>query len=474
MAVMPPGVAAALVNEDLTATQVNLRLAPATLDERAVLVEQLRADLDAQIAAADLPPDSVLLTELPAGQPPIRAVPAGLATVGIGLLENLEANRAVLTYLALGASAFYLVLRLRSLTRAVLALVPVLLAIGVSSLVVGLADLQLSPLTTVSGPLVIAAVAEFSVLLLARYVEEREHGLSPADAHFTATARTGRAFVTSAATTIGGFAVLLVSTLPLLRGFGIIVTLNVTIALLAALVVVPPLLVWADTKGWMAIEGRAGSVRLEAPPAGAQFLIALVAAAVIGVATAAIYANADTSSGSSQPVAYAATPLPTTTTTAPPTTTSPPTTTVAGVEPAAPVVDPSQFGTGRPVSAVGGVLFDRLTEQGVAANVAVCTVETLFSRVSEADLLAAGIATFSDEALAPAIQAGLDCGIPTSDDRRSHRRPARRLTWRSRPTGNPLGVFAAGMPLTTHSNVQIRSGLTRSGRGSAGPGRRGT
>ena len=42
-----------------------------------------------------------------------------------------------------------------------------------------------------------------------------------------------------AATTIGGFAVLMVSPLPLLRDFGVIVTLNVAIALLAALVVSP-------------------------------------------------------------------------------------------------------------------------------------------------------------------------------------------------------------------------------------------
>ena len=41
-----PDIAQVLVNDDATATQVNLRLAPASLDERAVLVDELRADLD--------------------------------------------------------------------------------------------------------------------------------------------------------------------------------------------------------------------------------------------------------------------------------------------------------------------------------------------------------------------------------------------------------------------------------------------
>ena len=140
---------------------------------------------------------------LPEGQDPVRATPAGLATVGIGLLENLSANRANLTYLALLAVGVFLIIRLRSLSRTLLALVPVVLAVGVSSLIVGLAGIELSPLTTVGGPLVIATCAEFSVLILGRYLEERQSGLEPAAASERAARRTGRAFFTSAMTTIG-------------------------------------------------------------------------------------------------------------------------------------------------------------------------------------------------------------------------------------------------------------------------------
>jgi uncharacterized membrane protein YdfJ with MMPL/SSD domain len=46
-------------------------------------------------------------------------------------------------------------------------------------------------------------------------------------------------------------AVLSFSSLPLLRDFGRIVAMNVTVALLSALVVLPPLLVWADKRGWV-------------------------------------------------------------------------------------------------------------------------------------------------------------------------------------------------------------------------------
>ena len=411
-----PDIAQVLVNDDATATQVNLRLESSSLEERAVLVDELNADLESRIDALDLPADSILLTNLDEEQTAVRATPAGLATVGIGLLENLSANRANLTYLALILAGIFLVARFRSASRALLALVPVLLAVGVSSLIVGLLGFELSPLTTVSGPLVIATCAEFSVLILGRYLEERQRGLEPRDATNTAASRTGRAFFTSAMTTIGGFAVLIGSALPLLRDFGIIVTLNVAIALLAALVVMPPLAVWVDEKGWLGTQEQGppntAAVRLGAVLPGRQTPAALFAIVALIAGAIAVYAAADTSSGESTEVVYAAAPLPTTTTT----TTIAPATTVAADETdesAGPLVDPTDFGTERPESLVGGVLFDLFTspEVGIAPNVANCTIETLATRVSDEELLGLGAATAEPEAVAVITIAALACGV---------------------------------------------------------------
>ena len=235
-----PDIARALSIEDQTATQVNLRLAPASLEERAVLVEDLKADLQARIDALEIDADSILRTDLPDEQDAVERNTGRSRDRRYRSAREPVANRAELTYLALCLAGLFLVLRFRSFSRALLALVPVFLAVGASSLIVGLLGIQLSPLTTVSGPLVIASCTEFSVLIFGRYLEERQRALAPRDASDTAAARTGRAFFTSAVTTIGGFAVLIVSPLPLLRDFGLIVTLNVSIALLAALVADAP------------------------------------------------------------------------------------------------------------------------------------------------------------------------------------------------------------------------------------------
>jgi predicted RND superfamily exporter protein len=399
---------------DPTATQVNLRLAPASLDERSALVAELEADLQSRIDALELPAESILLADLPDGQDPVRATPAGLATVGIGLLENLSANRANLTYLALSLAGLFLVLRFRSVSRALLALVPVLLAVGVSSLVVGLLGFSLSPLTTVSGPLVIAACSEFSVLILGRYLEERQRGLTPLEATNMAASRTGRAFFTSAITTICGFAVLIGSALPLLRDFGIIVTLNVAIALLAALVVMPPLSVWVDTRGWLGtqqpVAGPTESVRLGAKFPGPQTVGAVIGVVGFAATGAVVYATADTDSGTANTIEYEAAPLPTTTTTTPPTTV--PATTVPGQE--GPLINPEDFGTERPTSSVGATLFDLLADQGVPANQANCAIETLDDRVGLDNLDVGGILGGVEEAVAPVYQAAEDCGIDST------------------------------------------------------------
>ncbi len=226
--VAPPDIQESLVSSDGQAMNLIFRTGPSALEERAKVVDEIEATVDP-----------------PAG---IQATPSGLAMVGVGLLKNLEANRIELTYLALLFVFLFLTIRMRSVVRSLLSLVPVLIAVGTASLVAWVFDLKLSPMTAIGGPLVIAACTEFTSLILLRFVEERERGASPREAVDTAAGRTGRAFIVSAMTAVAGVAVIATSSLPLLRDFGILVAMNVAVALFSALVVLPPMLVWADSR----------------------------------------------------------------------------------------------------------------------------------------------------------------------------------------------------------------------------------
>ena len=229
--VAPRDIQRSTVNVDHQALNLIFLTGPSSLEDRAVIVNDIR--------------DTV--------QPPpgVHATPSGLAVVGVGLLENLEANRVLLTYLAIAFVFLFLAVRLRSIVRALLSLVPVLIAVGMASLVAFAFSLKLSPMTAVGGPLVVAACTEFTSLILLRFVEERRRGLPPKEAIDVVASRTGRAFIVSALTAIAGVAVIATSSLPLLRDFGIVVAMNVTVALLSALVVLPPMLVWADERQWV-------------------------------------------------------------------------------------------------------------------------------------------------------------------------------------------------------------------------------
>jgi hydrophobe/amphiphile efflux-3 (HAE3) family protein len=230
-AVAPEDIQRSTVNPDERASNLIFRYGEGTLEDRAVVVRELEESVD--------PPEG------------ITATPSGLAVVGVGLLENLEANRVELTYMAIVFVGLFLAIRLRSIVRSLLSLVPVLIAVGATSLVAFAFDLKLSPMTAVGGPLVVAACTEFTSLILLRFVEERRRGLTPVEASDVAAARTGRAFIVSALTTMAGVAVIATSSLPLLSDFGTVVAMNVAVALLSALVVLPPLLVWADQRGWV-------------------------------------------------------------------------------------------------------------------------------------------------------------------------------------------------------------------------------
>jgi uncharacterized protein len=238
--VAPPDIQRALVNADAGAMNLVFRTGPGSLDHRAVYVDAIRDELESgTLDDGDPIPGDV------------RATPSGLAVVGVGLLENIESNRILLTYLAILFVFAYLVLRLRSFVRALLSMVPVLTAVGAASLVAWIFDLQLSPMTAVGGPLVVAVCTEFTSLILLRFIEERQRGYGPREAMDVTARRTGRAFIVSALTAISGVAVIALSSLPLLRDFGMIVAMNVAVALLSALVFLPPMLVWAENRGWV-------------------------------------------------------------------------------------------------------------------------------------------------------------------------------------------------------------------------------
>ncbi len=399
--VAPAALQGLLVADDGNSTQVLFQVGPSSLDERAVVLDNVQRAIVDPGAGARLPDNA-------------SATTGGLAVVGVGLLENISANRAQLTIVALILVGAFVTLRYRDLARGALTMIPVLLAVGTSTVLVRVLGITLSPLTIVGGPLVVATCSEFAVLLVARYAEERARGLDPERSTHVAAQRTGRAFFTSALTTLGGFAVLMFSTLPLLRDFGIVVTINIAVALLSALIVVPPLVKEADRRGLLSMGPDAGhhdDAHSRGRHRTVTGLVAGSALAVLGLTMAIVAVRTDEPAAAAPLTAAAEAPA-----TLPPPTTVAPTTVPPSTLPGQTTLPPDTLPPGlaeRPSGLVAGIFWDGLVAGGVDPGVARCAADELIATTSEPDLIAMGIADSPRPAEVDALLDGAAkrCGV---------------------------------------------------------------
>jgi predicted RND superfamily exporter protein len=158
--------------------------------------------------------------------------------------------RRVLTLLAgLAAAALVLLIAFRGdRRRALTPLLPVLLATGWSALLVFAIRVPLNPMSVTLSALVIAISTEFSVLLAERHRQERLAGASLLEALRVAYRRTGAAVAASGVTAIAGFGVLVLSDINMLRDFGIVTLVDLSVSLVGVLVALPAALVLVEAR----------------------------------------------------------------------------------------------------------------------------------------------------------------------------------------------------------------------------------
>ncbi len=177
--------------------------------------------------------------------------PAGISAHLTGLpVLAAEANaalsssgRRLLTLLAgLLAVGIVLLIVLRRPRRALVPLVPIALATGWSALILFAIGIPLNPMSATLGPLVIAISTEFSVLLSERFRQERARGRELTDALARTYRSTGAAVLASGMTAIAGFGVLVCSNIAMLRDFGFVTLVDLTVSLAGVLLLLPAVL----------------------------------------------------------------------------------------------------------------------------------------------------------------------------------------------------------------------------------------
>ncbi len=180
--------------------------------------------------------------------PGVRAQLAGLPVLAAEADAALSSSGRRLLMLLAGLVAVGLVLAVvfRDARRAVVPMVPIALATGWSALILFLIGIPLNPMSATLGTLVIAISTEFSVLLSERYRQERSRGHELFDALSRTYGSTGAAVLASGITAIVGFGVLIFSDITMLRDFGFVTLVDLSVSLAGVLLVLPAVLALSE------------------------------------------------------------------------------------------------------------------------------------------------------------------------------------------------------------------------------------
>ncbi len=249
-------------------TQIDMILAntPPLYTERLLSADSSMAAVTFEIEYIPLEKihDLLSLLQEEADTPPgVSVSPVGSLALGASTIDAIVGSRFTLNFICLGAVLFILILVYRRLGSIVFTIIPVGAVIAWSSLDMYLIGIPLNPLTAILGVLIIGICTEFMVLLMGRYEEEKRSGLPPRDAMVTAISKIGRAIVTTALTTLGGFGVLIASNFIMIRDFGIATVVGVFLCLIITITVMPGLIVWYDNRRGRRVAKKRGRQRDE-------------------------------------------------------------------------------------------------------------------------------------------------------------------------------------------------------------------
>ena len=170
-------------------------------------------------------------------------------------VEQIESRNSIT---ALGVLFVFVLLLLyyRHPVKSVAPLIPMLFVIGWQNIYMDAFGISVSPLGASLGALSVGIGAEYTIIVMERYYEEREKGVGPLDAVETAGQRVGKAISVSGMTTVFGFSALTLSPFPILADFGYLTVGVIFLTLVAALTTLPPILIVmdslkADTVRWL-------------------------------------------------------------------------------------------------------------------------------------------------------------------------------------------------------------------------------
>ncbi|MBP2252849.1 hydrophobe/amphiphile efflux-3 (HAE3) family protein [Halarchaeum solikamskense] len=179
--------------------------------------------------------------------PGVTAEVTGTAAISTPSIVSQINSRNVTTGLGVLFVLLLLLAYYRDPVKAVAPLVPMAFVLGWQNIYMYELGIKVSPLGASLGAMTVGIGAEYTIIVMERYYEEKaRESVNKLDAVQIAAARVGKAISVSGMTTVFGFSALILSPFPILSSFGYLTVGVIFLTLLASLATLPPTLVLLD------------------------------------------------------------------------------------------------------------------------------------------------------------------------------------------------------------------------------------
>jgi hydrophobe/amphiphile efflux-3 (HAE3) family protein len=166
----------------------------------------------------------------------------GQSVIDSEMMDALTTGRYEITIIGLVLIFLSLLVIYKSFYRAILPIIPIILIVGWSGGVMAMFNISYTPLTATLGALIMGIGTEFTILITERFEEEKLKTENRQEAIKNALSKMANPILVSALTTMGGFSALIFSDFVILSNFGIMTLVNLSLALLSTIVVLPTIL----------------------------------------------------------------------------------------------------------------------------------------------------------------------------------------------------------------------------------------
>jgi hypothetical protein len=178
--------------------------------------------------------------------------PPGIKTRIVGsfelfttLIRELVESKEAMTYLGFLLVVVFLGVVYRNI-NAITPIIPIVAIVGWNAVAMYLLGIDYNILTACLGSMTIGIACQYTILVMERYIEERESNDDVIESIKNSVRKIGSAILVSGLATFFGFSALILSTFPIVSNFGLSTIIAVFFSLIGAVIVMPAVLALLD------------------------------------------------------------------------------------------------------------------------------------------------------------------------------------------------------------------------------------